>query len=64
MSSPEPAEVRHLPVPAPLVLLAQPAERHRQRELYGPDRVVAADLLPTRYDLVAEALGCHGECMR
>jgi acetolactate synthase-1/2/3 large subunit len=37
------------------------AERHRQRELYGPDRVVATDLLPTRYDLVAEALGCHGE---
>ena len=37
------------------------AERHRQREVYGPDRVVAADLLPTRYDRVAEALGCHGE---
>ena len=26
-------------------------ERHRQREVYGPDRLVAADLLPTRYDL-------------
>lgn len=37
------------------------AERHRQRAVYGPDRVVAADLLPTRYDRVAEALGCHGE---
>ncbi|MCC6178767.1 MAG: thiamine pyrophosphate-binding protein [Chloroflexi bacterium] len=37
------------------------AERHRQRELYGPERVIAADLLPTRYDKVAEALGCHGE---
>ena len=37
------------------------AERHRQREVYGPDRVVAADLLPTRYDLVARALGAHGE---
>ncbi|HYU20247.1 MAG TPA: thiamine pyrophosphate-binding protein [Chloroflexota bacterium] len=37
------------------------SERHRQRELYGPDRLVATDLLPTRYDLVAEALGAHGE---
>ena len=37
------------------------AERHRQREVYGPDRVVAADLLPTRYDRVCVALGGHGE---
>jgi acetolactate synthase-1/2/3 large subunit len=37
------------------------AERHRQRQVYGPDRVVASDLLPTRYDRVAEALGCHAE---
>ncbi len=37
------------------------AERHRQRQVYGPDRVVAADLLPTRYDRVAGALGCHAE---
>jgi acetolactate synthase I/II/III large subunit len=37
------------------------AERHRQRQLYGPDRVVASDLLPTRYDRVAEALGANGE---
>jgi len=37
------------------------AERHRQRAVYGADRLVAADLLPTRYDKVAEALGCHGE---
>jgi acetolactate synthase-1/2/3 large subunit len=36
-------------------------ERHRQREVYGPDRLVAADLLPTRYDLLAESLGAHGE---
>ncbi|MGE3272351.1 MAG: thiamine pyrophosphate-binding protein [Chloroflexota bacterium] len=36
-------------------------ERHRQREVYGPDRLVAADLLPTRYDRVAEDLGAHGE---
>ena len=28
-------------------------ERHRQREVYGPDRLVAANLLPTRYDRVA-----------
>ena len=37
------------------------AERHRQRQVYGEDRVVASDLLPTRYDKVAEALGCHAE---
>jgi acetolactate synthase I/II/III large subunit len=37
------------------------AERHRQRQVYGEDRVVASDLLPTRYDRVAEALGCHAE---
>lgn len=37
------------------------AERHRQRQVYGEDRVVAAELLPTRYDRVAEALGCHAE---
>ena len=36
-------------------------ERHRQRAVYGPDRLVAADLLPTRYDLVAAGLGAHGE---
>jgi len=36
-------------------------ERHRQRAVYGPDRVVAADLLPTRYDQVAVGLGAHGE---
>jgi acetolactate synthase-1/2/3 large subunit len=37
------------------------AERHRQRQVYGADRVVASDLLPTRYDRVAQALGCHAE---
>jgi acetolactate synthase-1/2/3 large subunit len=36
-------------------------ERHRQREVYGEDRLVAADLLPTRYDLLAQSLGAHGE---
>jgi acetolactate synthase-1/2/3 large subunit len=37
------------------------AERHRQRQVYGEDRLVASDLLPTRYDQVAAALGCHAE---
>jgi acetolactate synthase-1/2/3 large subunit len=37
------------------------AERHRQRQHYGPDRIVASDLLPTRYDRVAQALGALGE---
>ncbi len=37
------------------------AERHRQVRLYGEDRVVASDLLPTRYDEVVRALGGHGE---
>jgi acetolactate synthase-1/2/3 large subunit len=36
-------------------------ERLRQIEQYGPERVVVADLLPTRYDRLAEALGAHGE---
>ena len=36
-------------------------ERHRQVEMYGPDRLVASDLLLQRYDRVAEALGAHGE---
>ncbi|MGO8687481.1 MAG: thiamine pyrophosphate-binding protein [Candidatus Dormibacteria bacterium] len=33
--------------------------RHHQREMYG--REVASQLADTRYDLLAEALGCHGE---
>ncbi len=37
------------------------AERHRQVRLYGEDRVVASDLLPTHYDEVVRALGGHGE---
>lgn len=37
------------------------AERHRQVRIYGEDRVVASDLLPTRYDEVVKALGGHGE---
>lgn len=37
------------------------AELHRQLSNYGEDRVVASHLLPSRYDLVAQALGAHGE---
>lgn len=32
-----------------------------QRDLYGADRIVATRLARTRYDLVAEAMGAHGE---
>ena len=39
------------------------AERHRQARIYGEDRIVASDLLPTRYDEVVRALGGHGECV-
>lgn len=35
--------------------------RRGQVEIYGPDRSVACSLDYTRYDRVAEALGCHGE---
>lgn len=52
----------HIPV---LLIVGNDAgwasERHRQRAQYGPHRLVAADLLATRYDLVAKALGAHGE---
>jgi acetolactate synthase I/II/III large subunit len=37
------------------------AERHRQVAFYGPDRVVASALLPSRYDQVVSALGGYGE---
>jgi acetolactate synthase-1/2/3 large subunit len=37
------------------------AERQIQLRTYGPDRLVGCDLLPSRYDLVAAALGGHGE---
>jgi acetolactate synthase-1/2/3 large subunit len=36
-------------------------ERHLQTRRYGPDRAVATDLLPARYDVLATALGGHGE---
>ncbi|MBA4180234.1 MAG: benzaldehyde lyase [Anaerolinea sp.] len=35
--------------------------RHGQRARYGPDRVVGAELGPTRYDKVAEGFGAHAE---
>jgi acetolactate synthase-1/2/3 large subunit len=37
------------------------AEHQIQQRRYGPDRVVGCELLPSRYDLVATALGAHGE---
>lgn len=37
------------------------AEVQLQTDNYGPDRTVACELLPTRYDQVATALGAHGE---
>jgi acetolactate synthase-1/2/3 large subunit len=37
------------------------AEHQLQLRQYGAERAVACTLLPSRYDLVAEALGAHGE---
>lgn len=37
------------------------AEHNLQVRDYGPNRAYGCDLNPTRYDLVATALGCHGE---
>ena len=37
------------------------AERRLQARMYGEDRIFACDLLPSRYDLVVESLGGHGE---
>jgi acetolactate synthase-1/2/3 large subunit len=37
------------------------AEHQIQLRTYGADRAVGCDLLPSRYDLVAAALGGHGE---
>ena len=37
------------------------AEVQLQIRQYGPDRTIGCDLLPTRYDRVAEALGGFGE---
>jgi len=35
--------------------------KHGQEMLYGPKRVCACELGPVRYDLLAQALGGHGE---
>jgi thiamine pyrophosphate-dependent acetolactate synthase large subunit-like protein len=37
------------------------AEYQLQLQHYGAERAVACELLPTRYDKVAEGLGAHGE---
>jgi len=37
------------------------AEHQIQIKAYGPERAVGCELLPTRYDLVAAALGGYGE---
>jgi acetolactate synthase-1/2/3 large subunit len=36
-------------------------EQHFQRALYSPDRLVGTSLRRSRYDLIVEALGGHGE---
>jgi len=36
-------------------------EVYYQQKWYGPDRVVATDMTDTRWDLVAKAMGAHGE---
>jgi acetolactate synthase-1/2/3 large subunit len=37
------------------------AEHQIQLRRYGADRAIGCELRPTRYDLVATALGAHGE---
>lgn len=37
------------------------AEHMLQLRQFGPGRLTGCDLLPTRYDLAAAGLGCHGE---
>jgi acetolactate synthase-1/2/3 large subunit len=37
------------------------AEYQIQLRDYGPERLVGCELLPARYDLVAQAFGAHGE---
>ncbi|MBL8323615.1 MAG: thiamine pyrophosphate-binding protein [Rubrivivax sp.] len=39
------------------------AEHQIQLREYGAARAIGCDLLPTRYDLAAAALGAHGECI-
>jgi acetolactate synthase-1/2/3 large subunit len=40
------------------------AEHQIQRNAYGPERAVGCELLPTRYDAVATALGGYGELVQ
>ena len=40
------------------------AEYNLQVRDYGPNRTIGCELLPTRYDLVAAALGGHGELVQ
>ncbi|MBI2952243.1 thiamine pyrophosphate-binding protein, partial [bacterium] len=52
----------HLPVVAVVGNDARwNAEHQLQVHNYGPERAVGCDLLPSRYDRLAEALGGHGE---
>ena len=37
------------------------AEYQLQLDKYGPERAIACELLPTRYDKIIEAMGGHGE---
>lgn len=39
------------------------AEYQIQLRDYGPQRLIGCELLPTRYDMVAQAFGAHGECV-
>ncbi|MCU4120040.1 thiamine pyrophosphate-binding protein [Variovorax sp. N23] len=39
------------------------AEYQIQLRDYGPERLTGCELLPTRYDAVAQAFGAHGECV-
>jgi len=55
--------VRHkIPV---VVIVANDAafgvEVYYQQKWHGPDRVIATELTDTRWDLMAEAMGAHGE---
>ena len=40
------------------------AEHTLQIRTYGAERTVGCELLPSRYDALAAALGCHGELVR
>ncbi|MGJ7579673.1 thiamine pyrophosphate-binding protein [Variovorax sp. RHLX14] len=39
------------------------AEYQIQLRDYGPEHLTGCELLPTRYDAVAQAFGAHGECV-